>query len=79
MAFSNGSVSTVMPVSLMPLYLSDASGAGSGSGEEVFTVLCKARGYRHTRLVAELQTLARNRSGLLLNPGRAWHLSWLTN
>jgi len=38
-AFSNGNVSTVMLVSLMLLYLSDANGAGSSSGEEVFTML----------------------------------------
>jgi len=68
-----------MLVSLMLLYLSDANGAGSGSGEEVFKVLCEARGYGHAHLMAELQALIRNNFDLLPDPGCARHLNWLTN
>jgi transposase len=32
----------------------------------------------HARRVDELQALARHSSGLLLDPGRAWRLEWLT-
>jgi len=68
----------MVPVSMMATYLTLAALAAVPA-EEVFTVLCKARGYRHARLVAELQTLAHNSSGLLPDPGRAWRLNWLTN
>jgi hypothetical protein len=42
-------------------------------------VLWEACCYHHVYLMSELQDLARDSSGLLPNPGRAWRLKWLTD
>ncbi len=75
--FFTSSVSTVVPVSLVAAYPTPALLA-EASEEEVYEVLWKAGGYQHAHRVAELQALARDSSGLLPDPGRAWRLEWLT-
>jgi len=76
--FFTGSVSTVVPVSLVAAYPTPATLAAAPV-EEVYAVLRQAKGYQHARQVDELQALARNSSGLLPDPGRAWRLKWLTD
>lgn len=76
--FFTASVTTVVPVSLVAAYPTPAELAAAPT-EEVHTVLWKARGYQHARQVEELQALARDSSGLLPDPGRAWRLEWLTD
>ncbi len=76
--FFTSSVSTVVPVSLIAAYPTPALLAEAPE-EEVRKVLWKARGYQHALRVAELQTLARDSSGLLPDTGRAWRLEWLTS
>ncbi len=71
------SVSTLVPVSLLAAYPTPAVLAAAPA-EEVRAVLWQARGYHHADRVDELQTLARESSGLLPDPGRAWRLQWLT-
>lgn len=75
--FFAGSVSSLVAVRLMAHYPSPAEIAGASS-EELYEVLWKARGYQHAKRVDELQDLARNTSGILPDPGRAWRLHWLT-
>lgn len=75
--FFTDSVSTPVPVALIAAYRTPADLAAA-SAEEVREVLRKARGHRHAERVAELQELARQSSGLLPDPGRAWRLKWLT-
>jgi transposase len=72
------SVSSVAPVNLVAAYPTPALLAAAPT-EEVRQVLWKARDYQHARRVDELQALARNSSGLLPDPGRAWRLNWLTS
>ena len=76
--FFISSVSTIVPVRLMAAYPTPALLA-EAPAEEVRQVLWKARGYQHARRVAELQALARDSSGLLPDPSRAWRLEWLTH
>jgi len=76
--FFTTSVSTVVPVSLVAAYPTPALLA-EASAEEVYEVLWQARGYHHARRVTTLQDLARESSGLLPDPGRAWRLDWLTD
>ena len=75
--FFTSSVSTVAPVSLIASYPTPAILAEAPS-EEVYEVLWNAAVYQHARRVEELQTLARESSGLLPDPGRAWRIEWLT-
>lgn len=75
--FFEGSVSSSVPIRLMARFPSPYEIA-SAQPEEVYDVLWKARGYQHARRVHELQDLARNSSGMLADPGRAWRLTWLT-
>jgi hypothetical protein len=67
--FSTGSVSTVVPVSLVTAYPTPALLA-EAPAEEVRQVLWKARGYQHAHRMAELQALAGDSSGLLPDVGR---------
>jgi transposase len=76
--FFTGSVSTVVPVSLVAAYPTPALLADAPE-EEVRQVLWQERGYHQAHRVAELQALARSSSGLLPDPGRAWRLRWLTD
>jgi transposase len=76
--FFTSSVSTVVPVRLIAAYPTPAMLAAA-SDEQVYDVLWKAGAYQHARRVDELQTLARDSSGLLPDPGRAWRIEWLTN
>lgn len=75
--FFTDSVSTVAPVSLVAAYPTPAMLAAAPP-EEVSAVLWQTGARRHARRVAELQALARDSSGLLPDPGRAWRLEWLT-
>jgi len=76
--FFVSSVSTFAPVSLVSAYPTPALLAVAPA-EEVYDVLWKAGAYQHARRVTELQDLARDSSGLLPDPGRAWRIEWLTN
>ena len=76
--FFTSSVSTVGPVSLIAFYATPVLLAEAPE-EEVRLVLWEACCYQHAHRVAELQSLARDSSGLLPNPGRAWRLKWLTD
>jgi transposase len=76
--FFESSVSSFVPISLMAQYPSPGEIA-SAKSEDVYEVLWKAKGYQHAKRVEELQALARNSSGLLPDPGRAWRLSWLAD
>jgi hypothetical protein len=76
--FFTSSVSTIVPVSLVVAYPTPAL-LEEAPAEEVYEVLWKAGGYQHARRVAELQALARDSSGLLPEPGRAWRIEWLTD
>jgi transposase len=76
--FFVSNVSTIVPVSLIAAYPTPALLA-EAADEEVYSVLWQARGYQHARRVTELQALARDSSGLLPDPGRAWRIEWLTN
>jgi len=76
--FFTSSVSTVVPVSLVAAYPTPALLA-EATEEEVREVLWQAGGYQHAHRVSELLALARESSGLLPDPGRAWRLEWLTN
>ena len=76
--FFISNVSTIVPVRLIAAYPTPALLA-QAPGEEVYQVLWQAGGYQHARRVAELQALARDSSGLLPDPGRAWRIEWLTN
>lgn len=75
--FFTQSVSTWAPVSLIATYPTPALLA-EATEEEVRETLRQARAYTHAEAVAELQQLARNSSGVLPDPGRAWRLAWLT-
>jgi transposase len=75
--FFESSVSSLVPIRLMASYPSPAEIANAPA-DELYAVLWKARGYQHAKRVQELQALARNTSGLLPDPGRAWRLNWLT-
>jgi len=76
--FFTSSVSTIVPVRLIAAYPTPALLAAAPS-EEVYEVLWKAGAYQHARRVDELQVLARDSSGLLPDPGRAWRIEWLTH
>lgn len=76
--FFVSNVSTFLPVSLVAAYPTPALLAEAPS-EKVHQVLWQGGGYQHARRVAELQALARDSSGLLPDPGRAWRIEWLTN
>lgn len=76
--FFTGSVSTIVPVSLIAAYPTPALLA-EASKDEVKEVLWKAGGYRHAHQVTRLHELACNSSGLLPDPGRVWRLRWLTD
>jgi len=76
--FFTSSVSTVVPVRLVAAYPTPALLA-EATEEEVKDVLWQAGGYQHAHRASELLTLARDSSGLLPDPGRAWRLEWLTN
>lgn len=62
--FFTSSVSTVAPVSLIAAYPTPIDLAAA-SPEVVHTILTKARVHHHAKRVAELQTLARQSSGLM--------------
>lgn len=76
--FFTSSVSTVGPVSLVAAYPTPALLA-EAEVEDVHQVLWETCCYRHAHHVDDLQRLARDSSGLLPNPGRAWRLKWLTD
>lgn len=76
--FFTTSVSTVGVVSLIAAYPTPALLAGAAA-EDVHHVLWEAHCYQHAHQIDELQRLARDSSGLLPNPGRAWRLKWLTD
>ena len=76
--FFTGSVSTTAPVRLIAVYPTPAELADAPN-EEVRSVLWEAGAYRHAKRVDELQALARNSSGLLPDPQRAWRLGWVTD
>jgi transposase len=76
--FFTSSVSTVGPVSLIAAYPTPALLAQAPQ-KEVRQVLWEACCYHHAYRVSELQDLARDSSGLLPNPGRAWRMKWLTD
>jgi hypothetical protein len=76
--YFTSSVSTVGPVSLIAAYPTPALLAQAPE-EDVREVLWKTRCYQHAHRVGELQQLARDSSGLLPNPGRAWRLKWITD
>jgi len=76
--FFTSSVSTVGPVSLVAAYPTPALLA-EAEVEDVHQVLWENCCYRHAHHVDDLQRLARDSSGLLPNPGRAWRLKWLTD
>ena len=75
--FFTQSVSTWAPVSLVAAYPTPALLAEAPEAQ-VRETLRQARAYTHAEAVAELQQLARNSSGVLPDPGRAWRLAWLT-
>lgn len=74
--FFTSSVSTIAPVRLIAAYPTPALLAATPS-DQVYEVLWKAGAYQHARRVDELQALARDSSGLLPDPGRAWRIEWL--
>jgi len=76
--FFTDSVSTIVPVRLVAAYPTPALLA-EAPAQEVHDVLGKAGAYQHARRADELQALARDSSGLLPDPGRAWRIEWLTN
>lgn len=76
--FFTSSVSTIAPVRLVAAYPTPALLAETPA-EEVYDVLWKASAYQHAHRATELQALARDSSGLLPDPGRAWRIEWLTN
>jgi hypothetical protein len=76
--FFTSSASTIVPVSLIAAYPTPALLA-EAKAEEVAEVLWQAGGYNHSRRVSELLDLARDSSGLLPDPGRAWRIEWLTS
>jgi hypothetical protein len=76
--FFTSSVSTVTPIRLIAVYPTPALLA-EAPAEKVHDVLWKAGAYQHARRAEELQALARDSSGLLPDPGRAWRVEWLTN
>lgn len=76
--FFTSSVSTVAPVRLIAAYPTPADLAAA-SPEAVRAILTKARVHHHAKRVAELQTLARQSSGLMPDQERAWRLRWLTD
>jgi transposase len=76
--FFTSSVSTIAPVRLIAAYPTPALLA-QAPAEEVHNVLWQGGAYQHARRVNKLQALARDSSGLLPDPGRAWRIEWLTN
>jgi hypothetical protein len=76
--FFTSSVSTIAPVRLIAAYPTPALLAAAPR-DQVYEVLWKAGVYQHARRVDELQVLARDSSGLLPDPGRAWRIEWLTH
>jgi transposase len=76
--FFTKSVSTKAPVCLVAAYPTPALVAAA-SEREVYEVLWATGAHKHARRVSELQSLARNSSGLMPDPGRAWRLEWLTD
>jgi transposase len=76
--FFTGSVSSVAPVRLIAAYPTPAELAAAPV-EEVRAVLWRSRAYHHAYRVGELRALARNSSGLLPDPQRAWRLAWVTD
>ena len=76
--FFTGSVSSIAPVRLIAAYPTPAELAAA-SAEEVRALLWQARAYHHAHRVGDLQALARNSSGLLPDPQRAWRLAWVTD
>lgn len=76
--FFTSSVSTIAPVRLMAAYPTPAE-LTAATSDEVGTVLRQARAYQHAQRVRELQGLARDSSGLIPDPGRAWRVAWLTD
>ena len=76
--FFTGSVSSVAPVNLMAAYPTPALLAEAPE-DEVREVLWKAGAYHHAKRASDLCALARDSSGLLPDPGRAWQQEWLTN
>jgi transposase len=75
--FFTHSVTSLAPVSLAAVYPTPAELAVAPA-EAVQAVLKQAEAHQHAKRVAELQALARDSSGLLPDPGRAWRLAWLT-
>jgi hypothetical protein len=76
--FFTGSVSTIAPVKLVAAYPTPALLA-EATTDEVKDVLWQAGAYQHARRASDLLLLARDSSGLLPDPGRAWRLEWLTS
>ena len=76
--FFESSVARPVSVALMATYPSPAEIAAAPA-QEVRTVLWEAKGYQHAKRVSELQALARESSGLLPDPTRAWRMNWLTH
>jgi hypothetical protein len=76
--FFTSSVSTIVPVRLTAAYPTPALLAAAPS-EQVYELLWQTGAYQHARRVEELQDLARDSSGLLPDPGRAWRIEWLTD
>jgi hypothetical protein len=75
--FFTSSVSTIAPVRLVSAYPTPALLA-EAPAKEVHRVLSKTGAHQHANRVDELQRLARDSSGLLPDPGRAWRIEWLT-
>ncbi|MFQ5944461.1 MAG: transposase, partial [Anaerolineales bacterium] len=69
---------SIAPVRLIDVYQTPAQLAAA-SAEEVRVVLWQARAYHHAHRVDDLQALARESSGLLPDPQRAWRLGWVTD
>jgi hypothetical protein len=76
--FFISSVSTRVPVALMAAYPSPALLEQANLGE-VAQVLRQARDYEHAHRSAELQELARESAGVVLDPIRARRQQWLTD
>jgi transposase len=76
--FFTSSVSTVAPVRLVAACPTPVDLAAA-SPEAVRAILTEARVHHHAKRVAELQTLARQSSGLMPERERAWRLRWLTD
>jgi hypothetical protein len=75
---NNGMQATWPPLRLIVAYPTPAELAAAPVGE-VRAVLWQSRAYHHAYRVGELRTLARNSSGLLPDPQRAWRLAWVTD